>query len=107
MMITPEHKPDVLLQARAEACAATANGKIYVAGGEGSGGGLLSSIEVYTPSSNAWSKVADLPINVTDLGCTAFGSSGMYMAGGWTLSGMMLQRGCSHVLPDHEHLSKM
>ena len=64
------------------------NGKIYVAGGEGSGGRLLSSIEVYTPSTSTWSHVADLPINVTDLGCTAFGSS-FYMAGGWTLSGSL------------------
>ena len=64
------------------------NGKIYVAGGEGSGGGLLSSIEVYDPTSRAWSHFADLPINVTDLGCTTYGSASFYMAGGWTLSGM-------------------
>ena len=97
----------MLLQARAEACAATVNGKIYVAGGEGSGGGLLSSIEVYTPSSNAWSKVADLPINVTDLGCTAFGNSGMYMAGGWTLSGTMQLVDFTHVLPNCQHPSEV
>ena len=97
------HTHATLLQARAEACAATVNGKIYVAGGEGSGGGLLSSIEVYSPVSNAWSKVADLPINVTDLGCTAFGNSGLYMAGGWTLSGTLRLVDCPHMLPDREH----
>ena len=96
----------VVLQARAEACAATVNGKIYVAGGEGTGGGLLSSIEVYNPASNAWSKAADLPINVTDLGCTAFGNSGFYMAGGWTLAGKILCDPPLHCLEHPAFLQK-
>ena len=57
------------------------DGKIYVAGGDGSGG-LLTSVETYDPVANAWGSAPDL-LEGADLGATAEGLDGkVYVIGG-------------------------
>ncbi len=68
--------------ARQEVAVAELDGRVYVVGGL-VGGTVLSSVEVYDPTSDSWSFAAPLP---TGIHHTAAVSSGgrLYVMGGWT-----------------------
>ncbi|KAK9810368.1 hypothetical protein WJX72_009543 [[Myrmecia] bisecta] len=71
-----------LSEARAESCAAVVDGKIFALGGLGSKAAPLTSIETYDPASNAWTKVADLPILRLQSACASVGKT-ILIAGGY------------------------
>ena len=58
-------------------------GKIYIAGGEDGSGSktVLSSAEMYDPSTNAWSSIANMGTARQDHGMAAVGGK-IYVAGG-------------------------
>lgn len=57
------------------------NGKVFAVGGVGSSGRQLDSIEVYQPSSNAWSSFVKLPSGRSGVGCAA-SKNNLIVAGG-------------------------
>ncbi|KAK9803074.1 hypothetical protein WJX73_007021 [Symbiochloris irregularis] len=71
-----------LSTARADACGAYLNGRLYVAGGIGQNGTVLASIEAYNPSNNSWSTVGRLPNAVSQAACSVLNSTLLAVAGG-------------------------
>ena len=67
---------------RQEVAVAAANGKIYLIGGFGAGGVVLSSVEEYDPATNSWRFVAPLPHGVHHTAAAVIGSS-VYVVGGY------------------------
>jgi hypothetical protein len=70
--------------ARHSSRAITGNdGKIYVIGGDASGGGAnVATLEIYDPPTNSWSTGTSMP-NVKTSACAALGADGLiYVAGG-------------------------
>ena len=67
--------------ARMGAAAAVVDGKIYIIGGFKSGSGLLSSNEVYNPSTNSWEIKAPMPTPRAGLGVVAVNEK-IYAIGG-------------------------
>ncbi|EFJ25149.1 hypothetical protein SELMODRAFT_413878 [Selaginella moellendorffii] len=65
-----------------DTCAASVNGKIYVAGGYGFDYNFLNSVEVYDPAKNQWSKVPNMPTPRGDLMCVSFMNE-LYVLGGY------------------------
>uniref|UniRef100_A0A087XCP3 Kelch-like family member 43 n=1 Tax=Poecilia formosa TaxID=48698 RepID=A0A087XCP3_POEFO len=67
-------------------CSATLGGKVYVVGGSqlGSGGERVDvlSVEVFSPESGAWGRVASLPLGVSTAGLSPLGDK-LYLLGGW------------------------
>ncbi|XP_055357217.1 kelch-like protein 17 [Paramacrobiotus metropolitanus] len=60
---------------------AALNGRMYAAGGYGAGDSSLSSVEMYDPSSDAWSAVAALPVGLAHLAMVGCGGR-LYAFGG-------------------------
>uniref|UniRef100_A0A3P9NR23 Kelch-like family member 43 n=1 Tax=Poecilia reticulata TaxID=8081 RepID=A0A3P9NR23_POERE len=67
-------------------CSATLGGKVYVVGGSqlGPGGERVDvlSVEVFSPESGAWGRVASLPLGVSTAGLSPLGDK-LYLLGGW------------------------
>ncbi len=72
-----------VLTPRQEVAVATANGKLYLVGGFGDGGSILSSVEEYDPATNTWRFVAPLPQGRHHAGIAVVGSS-IYVVGGFS-----------------------
>ena len=70
---------------RSEALKANIGGRLYVFGGFGSKGPMLRS-DVYTPATNAWARVADLPEELTHTGVAVDGTD-VYFLGGYVGKG--------------------
>ena len=70
--------------ARSSAAAASLNGLLYVAGGEGVGSTYLSSVERYSPASNSWQPVASMATARSSHQLVAMGgdSGALYAIGG-------------------------
>ena len=68
---------------RSEALRAAVNGKLYVFGGFGPGndGPELRS-DVYDPSTDSWSQIANLPERITHAGVAVYGTD-VYIVGGY------------------------
>ncbi|MBI4419300.1 MAG: hypothetical protein HY560_00600, partial [Gemmatimonadetes bacterium] len=62
--------------------AAVAAGRIYVIGGEGSGGIPLASVEVYSPTTNAWTPGPPLPEPRVGLAAVTGADGRVYVFGG-------------------------
>lgn len=69
------------IKPRGRACAAAANGKVYLVGGFKDDQQPTDSIEEYDPATKTWTEVANLPSARGTLGCTAVGNL-VYIAGG-------------------------
>jgi N-acetylneuraminic acid mutarotase len=67
---------------RAEAMTATIDGKLYVFGGFDEVAGPIVRSDVYAPTTNAWSRIADLPRRLTHAGVAVVGRD-VYVAGGY------------------------
>ncbi|XP_043995165.1 kelch-like protein 31, partial [Gambusia affinis] len=67
-------------------CSATLEGRVYVVGGSqlGPGGERVDvlSVEVFSPESGAWGRVASLPLGVSTAGLSPLGDK-LYLLGGW------------------------
>ncbi|XP_005802924.2 kelch-like protein 31 [Xiphophorus maculatus] len=67
-------------------CSATLGGRVYVVGGSqlGPGGERVDvlSVEVFSPESGAWGRVASLPLGVSTAGLSPLGDE-LYLLGGW------------------------
>ncbi|KAM4725717.1 kelch-like protein 31 [Anableps anableps] len=67
-------------------CSATLGGKVYVVGGSqlGPGGERVDvlSVEVFSPESGAWGRVASLPLGVSTAGLSPLADK-LYLLGGW------------------------
>lgn len=70
-----------LPEARGAHAAAPLDGKIYLVGGVGSDGSLLSTFHAYDPARNTWSTAADLPTPRDHLGAAALDGK-LYAVGG-------------------------
>ncbi|MFB3897577.1 MAG: kelch repeat-containing protein, partial [bacterium] len=68
---------------RSRTTAAMVNGKIYVIGGESSGGVKSNSVEMYDPETNTWTTKANKPTGVSNVCCAAIGNK-IYVPGGYT-----------------------
>jgi N-acetylneuraminic acid mutarotase len=67
---------------RAEALTATINGKIYVFGGFDNDLGPVTRSDVYTPATDSWARIADLPERITHAGVAVDGHD-VYIVGGY------------------------
>ncbi|XP_054910988.1 kelch-like protein 31 [Poeciliopsis prolifica] len=67
-------------------CSAILGGRVYVVGGSqlGPGGERVDvlSVEVFSPESGAWGRVASLPLGVSTAGLSPLGDK-LYLLGGW------------------------
>ncbi|KAL5012267.1 hypothetical protein ScPMuIL_010818 [Solemya velum] len=100
-----------MLKSRSKFCCCPFNGKIYVCGGEQSGGKLTASCEVYDPEVNEWSKAPRLLSPRANHACVPINNE-IYCAGGyygnqshsnlWVFDGRYwqeLDKDCPHSLP--------
>jgi N-acetylneuraminic acid mutarotase len=67
---------------RAEALTATIDRKLYVFGGFDAVAGPIVRSDVYDPTTNAWTRIADLPRRLTHAGVAVLGRD-VYVAGGY------------------------
>ncbi len=79
-----ETRPSLAIP-RQEVAAAVLDGRVYVAGGLGRDTSALSSVERFDPSTNRWTRVADLPVTLHHFGLAALGGK-LYAIGGYTRS---------------------
>ncbi|MEA2734136.1 MAG: hypothetical protein QOE14_587, partial [Humisphaera sp.] len=68
--------------ARAEALRAVVDDKIYVFGGFSGSEGPVKRSDVYSPATNTWTRIADLPTRLTHAGVAVEGRD-VYVAGGY------------------------
>ena len=72
-----------VLTPRQEVAVAAVNGKVYLIGGFGPGGSILSSVEEYDPATNTWRFIAPLPAGRHHTAAAVIGSS-IYVVGGFS-----------------------
>lgn len=68
---------------RAESLGGVAQGKVFVLGGFSGDLGPVTRSDVYDPTTNEWTQIADLPTRLTHAG-TAISGRHIYVAGGYT-----------------------
>jgi N-acetylneuraminic acid mutarotase len=75
-------------QARAEAQGIAVDGRLYVFGGYPSGTNFTPMVrsDAYNPTTNTWTRIADMPVATTHGGVAAIGRS-IYVAGGYITNG--------------------
>jgi N-acetylneuraminic acid mutarotase len=69
-------------QARFEGQGAAVNGKLYVFGGFDFAGNAVRRSDVYDPANDTWTRIADMPENITHCGQAVDGGK-IYLAGGF------------------------